>query len=413
LLVVSPLLVTLRIHPELQERVGQLGGPMDALRAGDLAPVAGSAWDTVRGLVWGGDPRWTYTLPNRPVFEALGAVLFLTGLLVAVWRWRSARFFFVLAWLVVGLVPSMLSPDAPSLNRMVGAMPVVYLFPALVPRWLANRFRGGGKIGFGLLGVWLAITAGWTVRDGFVRWPAATETRWKYQTILLEIARDIQSQPETVPVVVDSWFDPIDESSLRRNLGSDVAVRWAQAGAAVVYPVGGEGRLYVPEFAAMAGSLIETGSVPSSPLYRSAGIPSYAVYALSASPAAPADVTRVAVGDVATFLGFRLLDRQGPTVELITRWRVDAALPADLAIFVHLLAADASIVAQSDGLDVAATTLRPGDEFVQLSLLSLSEPQLACPCLLQVGMYRRGDGSRLAIPGHPDDRIILVRDLCR
>ena len=89
-LVVSlPLFLTLWADPTLQQRVDQLAGPLEALQAGDPQPILQSVVNTLGVFSFTGDPRWTYTLPDRPVFDWGTAVFFYAGLLFALWRWRQ------------------------------------------------------------------------------------------------------------------------------------------------------------------------------------------------------------------------------------------------------------------------------------------------------------------------------------
>src|SRR5690606_30096598 len=116
--------------PSLQQRVDQLSGPVDALLQGDIQPLVQTTLATLGVFSVSGDPRWTYSLPGRPLFDGLTALLFYGGLLIACGRaWRQPQYAFSLIWLAVTLLPSALTPDAPSTVRLVGAMPVVYLMP--------------------------------------------------------------------------------------------------------------------------------------------------------------------------------------------------------------------------------------------------------------------------------------------
>ena len=130
-LVSLPLFLTLRADPTLQQRVDQLAGPLAALRQGDLKPVLQSTLQTMGVFSFTGDPRWTYSWPGRPLFDWVTAVLFYAGLGVAFWRLKRPNYAFALIWLAVGLLPSALTPQAPSTVRLVGAMPVVYVLPGL------------------------------------------------------------------------------------------------------------------------------------------------------------------------------------------------------------------------------------------------------------------------------------------
>lgn len=203
LLVSLPLFLTLQADPTLQQRVDQLAGPLDALWAGDPLPILKTTAATLGVFAFTGDPRWTYTLPNRPLFDPITAVFFLIGLGIALWRWRQRRYGFVLIWLLVGLIPSAVTPQAPSTVRLVGAMPVVYLLPGLAAGALYRRWLRGTtaaqtqrrRLAFTvLLLLLLALNAGRTVRDGFIRWPQAVETRLQhYQTVFLDMAGSADS----------------------------------------------------------------------------------------------------------------------------------------------------------------------------------------------------------------------------
>ena len=141
LLLYAPLYLTLRADPTLQQRVEQLAGPLDALRQGDAGPALQMTAATLGVFSFSGDPRWTYTLPGRPLFDPLTAILFYGGLLLAMARWRRPRYSLILAWLGVALLPSALTPQAPSTVRLVGAMPVVYLLPGLAVGWVWGKVK--------------------------------------------------------------------------------------------------------------------------------------------------------------------------------------------------------------------------------------------------------------------------------
>jgi hypothetical protein len=116
-----------------------------------------------------------------------------------------------------------------------------------------------------------------------------------------------------------------------------------------------------------------------------------------------------------TLLGYTVLEKRPEQVHLVTFWQVEAPITAglaaaDLAVFTHLIAADDSLLAQHDGLDVALATLQPGDLFIQYHILPLPEDLPQEPLTLHVGLYQRSDGRRLHHDGSPADRIILDFD---
>lgn len=416
-----PLALTLRADPTLQQRVEQLGGPLEALRAGDAGPVWQSTLATLGVFSIAGDPRWTYSIPGRPLFAPATALLFYGGLALAAARWRRPRYALPLLWLAITLLPSALTPQAPSTVRLVGAMPVVYLLPGLAASglWRAVQQRAGERAGrwaaaLAVAGVaLLLLNAGRTLRDGFQRWPAAVETRLSYQTALLEIARHWDGQQEAAALVVaDAYFEPIDADSLRRNLGRPLPARWIQVGpdvtGALVWPAETASLLYLPEYAGAPAKLLALAGAGAEPAYRSSRAPAFAVYPLPPEPPPPGRSLDVAFAESIALTGYTLDAGPEAAAPLVTYWRVLAPLPADLAIFVHLLDAGGNIIAQHDAFDAAAALLRPGDRVAQLHPLP---PELLGQATIRLGLYRRGDGMRLPHDGGaPADALLLPAD---
>ncbi len=413
-LVYLPLALTLRANPDLQQRLEQLGGPLEALRAGDVGPVLEMTAATLGVFSFGGDPRWTYSLPGRPLFDPLTAILFYAGLALAVWRWRRPPYLLLLIWLLVALLPSALSPDAPSTVRLIGALPVVYLLPGLAVVAAQTRLTRDGRlsttarrrlsVALGtLLGLLLILNGYRTVSDGFARWPQELETWLRYQATLGDIGRYWRATAgDAPPVVADGFFEPIDRDSLRRMIGADPAARWVQTagGGAVVWPAGQTNPLlFVPEYAPLDPELAAVAGVVEPPLFRSEDKPSFAAYALSSAPAITLTLmaSQFGAGPAMSLRGAAILNADAPVAEglrLATWWEVGENLPPDVAIFVHLLDDRGGIVAQYDGLDVAAATLQAGDHLLQRHVIPL--PPDVGPATVVIGLYTRGDGQRLA-----------------
>ncbi len=429
LLVSAPMFLTLWADPTLQQRVDQLAGPLDALRQGDVGPVLQNTLQTLGVFSFTGDPRWTYSLPGRPLFDGVTAVFFYAGLFIALFRIRQPAYAFVLIWLVVGLIPSAITPQAPSTVRLIGAMPVVYILPGLAVHELLNYGRHPGTdhprlatflrlLIVAFLTAVLLLNAVDTITDGFVLWSQAQETRLEhYQSVSLDMSRYFKSNPTDALVVADGFYEPIDRDTFRRNLGSDPAARWVQTSApasgAVVLPLRREaanGRLYVPEFAAVNPALLAAAGISAQPLYRATSWPSFSVYDLPTV----ANVSRldepVSFESLITLEGYEILSVEpGVIMQLVTAWRVEQQLPADLSMFVHLSDAEGNLIAQHDGFDAAAKELQPGDIVVQLHTITL--PETNGPVVMEVGLYTRHDEQRLHHGGTPNDAVILARNL--
>ena len=215
-------------------------------------------------------------------------------------------------------------------------------------------------------------------------------------------------------VVAEAFFEPIDRDSLIRNLGVDPQARWVQTGAnfagAVVLPVGGNGRFYVPEFAPIDPILLVAAGISPEPLFRSETRPSFAVYKLPDARSS----SLTALDEPISFENVIKLERyelsspeSGGTMHLVTFWRVEDRLPADLRAFIHMVDSVGNLAAQHDGFDVAPGELQPGDIVVQhhtIDLLIEDDGFFE----LQVGLYTLHNQQRLHPVGFQRDIVVLA-----
>ena len=180
----------------------------------------------------------------------------------------------------------------------------------------------------------------------------------------------------------------------------------------MVWPGGADGaglEIYVPEFAPLNPQLMEVAGISSVPAYRSDGTPSYAVYDLPVWNAdrwesltvdfADKDVD---AGALISLEGMADFSTKPGSIELVPAWRISHPLPPDMAIFIHLLDSSGAVIAQFDGLDAAAETLRPGDTFLQRHIIDLPEGLLPGKYFLRLGLYKRGNGDRLITASEND-----------
>jgi len=145
-----------------------------------------------------GDMNPHHNLPGRPVNDLLLAVLFTAGCLACLWRIRRPRARLLLIWLVVMLLPTLLSAEAPHSLRGSGALPPLALLYAAgagaITRWLpGSRVRLYALPA--LLGL-LIFFSGWsTARDYFIRWAALPQLgdafSLRYELAAEEAARQL------------------------------------------------------------------------------------------------------------------------------------------------------------------------------------------------------------------------------
>ncbi|MBL7200786.1 MAG: glycosyltransferase family 39 protein [Anaerolineae bacterium] len=427
LLVAAPIVVYLSTHRE--ERVGQLTEPLQKLRQGDVSLVWPLARDTLlMPLGLRGDPRYLYNLSGRPIWGPIWAALFLGGLALALWRWRRPAYAMLPVWLLLGLLPGMVTPDAPNTIRAIAALPAVYMLAGLPVGELAHRLRPPlarilliGAVAAGTVGHGVA-----TWRD-MVRWAHDFEAQWRYQTPLFAAARVLDADPDDAPVCVSfPWYADLAVSSLEAALDrQDLETRWFLGDRSLLFPGGSADCRYLytdstrPD-PALDAQWLEGGSLLRSEQERPDGRPFYRFYRLP-----EIDIQREAVewartsemyvgetwepsllpplvrwDDLVELVGYRWASEPGEPGEemaLLTMWRANGAGDPPLNLFAHLLDSGGQYVAGEDRLDVPAQTWQAGDLFVQVHRLPLPADLPPGDYWPEVGFYDRTDGVRLPV----------------
>ena len=78
------------------------------------------------------------------MFIGLGSLLFYVGLIVCIARIRRPAYAFVLTWLIVALLPNMLTAPAPFFYRAIAAQTAVLVMPAIGAVTIGDLFRRSG-----------------------------------------------------------------------------------------------------------------------------------------------------------------------------------------------------------------------------------------------------------------------------
>lgn len=235
-----PLFLYLRTHAGgFDQRLTDLGGPLLALSRGDVRPVLQTSWETILALLWAdrqGVP-YHYNIPGRAALPVYWAPFFLLGLGLFLRRsTRQPHAFLLIAALILGFIPALLSPGGPLYLRAIAAMPLVFLLVAggdwaagtWVDARLRNRLgRARSRLGFSFL---ITMLLGWHLFDNttayFVTWKNAAATQQIYNADLRAAAAylNMTSSDQPVYISTDFWLD-LDQQTylLYEPLRRDVA----------------------------------------------------------------------------------------------------------------------------------------------------------------------------------------------
>jgi 4-amino-4-deoxy-L-arabinose transferase-like glycosyltransferase len=428
LLVALPLGWFLLTHPGAETQRAFQTEPIRALLQGDVSKAAETALATLKMFTVEGDPQILYNLTGRPLFIGLGSLLFVIGLLVSVFRFKRPTYAFMLIWLVVTLLPNMLTAPAPFFYRAIATQTPVAVMPAIATvalgTWLTSALARGGRksaerIGVGVTVLLAVLSVGQTAlttwRDYFDVWGDSKEVRFQYSAAYAEIAAALKASAAASPVGVSGYFiedaDPIIfEQALNR---SDILVRWFDARESLIAAE----RLALPSQTPLGAELTARFGDQLEPIAQSrdAAIYSFAADRFRVQIAAwSCAVCPTRFNDQIELTGVEHPDRfsrAAKVLPILTAWHVlTESAPGSTAIFVHLLDANDQIVAQDDRLGVPRHTWQTGDDFVQVHRLNVENVPPG-KYRLTLGLYNRADGGRWAATdrsGQPwGDRIII------
>ncbi len=145
----------------------------------------------IRGLFLQGDVNLRQNLPGRSFLDPIQGVLFFGGVTQTIRRRTQLQTVFLWIWLIVMLLPSVLSGDAPHFGRMIGATPPLAIFIAQGANWFIKQaaIRTNRKYLpriLAILAVLLIPSFILSVRDYFFRYaglpdlaPTFQESDWK------------------------------------------------------------------------------------------------------------------------------------------------------------------------------------------------------------------------------------------
>jgi hypothetical protein len=165
------------------------------------------------------DPNTRHNPAGRPAFDLVTLALFATGSLFSLRRLRKVSYQFCVCGFLAMQLPALLTyPELPHSLRAIGALPVVYVFPALGleaswswvrARTASVKVRGSLAVGLGLC---LLLSAGISFRDYFDPKVDEIELVKAFDPRFVEIASVMNQldEPEAV------WLIPVGPSNEQR-----------------------------------------------------------------------------------------------------------------------------------------------------------------------------------------------------
>jgi 4-amino-4-deoxy-L-arabinose transferase-like glycosyltransferase len=374
-----------------------------------------------------GDMNPRDNLPGRPLLDPFLALLFIVGLVVSLRRWKQPSYFLLILWLIVMLVPSALTEDAPNYRRTTGAMPALALLCAIGADslWgLGLGFRGRySQIALpAILALGLVYSTWSSVHTYFVDWAQRTDLYYAFDQGLYDLAHFLAARPADQELYLTGDYH--EHYTVLYVMDGRPFISFEQTYVAVLKP---------PAVAATYGIFIE----PNQPnvyrqyfpqaqllrtLYDKEGQPYVRVLYIPAGVAPrinPQEKLDARLGQTISLLGYDI----GPADQglgLALYWQAEGKVDEDYTTFIHLLGptnlkTGSTVWAEADGQPGNGTypTSRwlPGQIIVDHYYLKVPDQSTRQTYQLEVGMYLLATGRRLPalMNGEldPESRLVL------
>jgi 4-amino-4-deoxy-L-arabinose transferase-like glycosyltransferase len=407
-----------------------------------LGAVPGKPWLTwllnigrvFAGLFWQGEGHLRHNLPGRPYLDGIQALFFAFGVGATVWqgvRWPLARLplprlgelptrptlraLFLLIWLGVMLLPTLLSGDAPHFGRMTGAAPVVAILIGVGAGWLLERVGTQGNLplqGQGqelrgtqeeeqnpkskiqnlkyLVLVLFLISGGLTFRDYFGRYASHPELAEAFYVGDWELGQAAAAQPADTMMYLTPTQEEMatiyyalagERERLHSYQGDGGAIPAGRPDAPALYLV----RLEETETLAQLAAFFPAGTVGEVGLaYVPFSVPADA----PRTPGLTAAAGEGRWGGQIRLLGWKP-DRVGNELAITLVWQAEAEMERPYTAFVHLLDEEGTLLAQLDRPPAGypTTDWREGEVVADRYVVTLPAPMASGNYRLMTGWY--------------------------
>jgi 4-amino-4-deoxy-L-arabinose transferase-like glycosyltransferase len=402
-----------------------------------IGTLVRSTANAVGMFFWRGDRIPRHNVPYRPVFDPILVIFFALGLIrliiaalgstpppqkplpdflqpgpdmrytPRVKSLSKLASFFVLIWIPVMLLPTILAEDSPHFLRAVGVLPVALIVPAIglntIGQWLAAH--GWRALSYVIIAVVLIISGAWTVRD-YSRYAVDADTTSAFEDAGVQLAQQARGD-------------------LQAGYRVYVAERFARDWASVPFLIGGAytalpdgqsprldttkpAKLFLWPYEDWSQVLKEQAQplrikVTAGPPAKGDLDPqSHAGYlAVQVEPvdgaAAPPEVQ---FENGLKLLGHSVEAADANHWRLRTLWQIDQPIAADQTLFVHLLAPNKVLDAKDgdsgDGF-YPFKLWRPGDVIIDERLIEVPPQADRVQLLIELGVYDRVTGQRVPV----------------
>jgi hypothetical protein len=387
---------------------------------GAISKFTANLLDAFKMISIEGTRDMKYNLTLRPVFDGFNAMIFYVGLVLAIWRARIQPVYgFLLIWLFVMFMPTLLSETGNNPLRSFGAMPAVMGIWAVgvlgIWQGLIILFKQPGWfVGAGVAIVAVALIFSFAFNDYFNVWAKSDELYTAFETDYTELAAYLKDKPADRSTLIASEL--LNYPTIIYLAPNTLNYAWANVGQAIIVPEKAtDFSIVVPTRARAYAELNENWYKPLgvspkvekivSPQGRQLG-EKYS-FKLATDFSENLAMTRLTCkanfNDEITLIGYRLNSepKVGQNLALTLFWQAQKPAKANYQIFVHLLDnADSDRKwGQQDANGAYSPGWQNGDIIIgQYNLPVSTEAKAGGEYLLSVGLYDIDDRRQSRAP---------------
>lgn len=170
--------------------------------------LADNILKTLQMFNFAGDSNFRHNVASLPMLEPIMGVLLWVGLLVACFRIKKIEYFILIVWAAVMSLPEIMTGEGiPHALRMVGVIPVVFIFVALgfdrFAEALRKLFKAPLKKFVPILAmVIFVLSLGAAVQKYFIIFPKSVEAHEAYAEDMVALAEKINAVPQGKRIIL-------------------------------------------------------------------------------------------------------------------------------------------------------------------------------------------------------------------
>lgn len=149
-----------------------------------------------------GDQNFRHNVNGEPMLDIFVGVLMWFGVVISLIRFKKIEYFLLIMWFGALSLPELLTSEGiPHALRIVGVIPVVFLWAAIGLDWMLEKIKLKQSMYVGMAAI-LIVSGAAGFYKYFVQFPSFSESREAYAENMVQMARDINKQPKGTKIIL-------------------------------------------------------------------------------------------------------------------------------------------------------------------------------------------------------------------